>query len=380
MEKSEVVKLAQALIQRPSITPQDAGCQLLLRARLEAVGFTVEELHFGDTSNFWAWHGRGSPCLTLLGHTDVVPPGPLSAWDHPPFASQIHQGKLYGRGAADMKGALAAMVIAAEQFVIHHPEHLGRLSLLVTSDEEGTGDNGTKRVVEWLQQQGESIDYCIVGEPSSEHRVADTVKVGRRGSLTAQITFHGRQGHVAYPQLADNPIHRVIPALQTLLATEWDQPTEDFPATSLQLTRLMADSGATNVIPGQLHATLNWRYTPALTVAQIQQRLLTLWEPYQLSYTIDWRHSAAPFFTSNGVFRQRVLQVVKECTGVVPTLSTSGGTSDGRFIAAMGAEVVEIGLSNATIHQVNESIALEALPLLTQLYQQLLVALLGANG
>ncbi|WP_253306603.1 succinyl-diaminopimelate desuccinylase [unidentified bacterial endosymbiont] len=377
MNHTTVVTLAQALINCPSITPHDAGCQALLMQRLQAVGFTVEPLNFGDTSNFWAWHGSGSPCFTFAGHTDVVPPGPLAAWRYPPFSAQIADGLLYGRGAADMKGAVAAMVIAAERFVTEHPEHSGRLALLITSDEEGEATDGTRRVVETLLQRGERIDYCLVGEPSSESQLGDVIKIGRRGSLSATVTIQGIQGHVAYPHLVDNPLHRTLPALQALLAMEWDQGTAQFPATSLQITDIQAGSGVDNVTPSQLRLHLNWRYSPQLITPQIQQRVTTLLDDYQLPYTIRWRLSGEPFITPRGTLLEAVVAAVQHCTGLTPEQSTAGGTSDGRFIAPMGAQVVELGVSNATIHQANESVSIAELTLLCQLYQQLMRSLLN---
>ncbi len=376
MNHATVVALAQALINSPSITPHDAGCQPLLMQRLQAVGFTVEPLNFGDTSNFWAWHGRGSPCLTFAGHTDVVPPGPLTTWHYPPFSGQIADGRLYGRGAADMKGAVAAMVVAAERFVTEQPEHSGRLALLITSDEEGDATDGTRRVVETLLQRGERIDYCLVGEPSSQSQLGDMIKIGRRGSLSAIVTIQGVQGHVAYPHLADNPIHRTLPALQALLAIEWDQSDAHFPATSLQITEIQAGSGFDNLIPSQLQLRLNWRYSPQISVPQIQQRVLALLDDYQLPYTINWRHSGEPFITPHGALLEAVMATVQAYTGLTPQQSTSGGTSDGRFIAPMGSQVVELGLSHASIHQANESVSVAELTLLCQIYQQLMCSLL----
>lgn len=380
MNHTTVVALTQALINCPSITPHDAGCQALLMQRLQAVGFTVEPLNFGDTSNFWAWHGSGSPCLTFAGHTDVVPPGPLAAWHYPPFSAQIVDGRLYGRGAADMKGAVAAMVVAAERFVTNYPEHSGRLALLITSDEEGEATDGTRRVVETLLQRGERIDYCLVGEPSSQSQLGDVIKIGRRGSLSAMVTIHGIQGHVAYPHLADNPLHRAVPALQALLAMEWDQGNAQFPATSLQITEIQAGSGVDNVIPSQLQLRLNWRYSPQITAPQIQQRVMALLDSYQLSSTISWRLAGEPFSTPPGALLEAVVATVQHCTGLTPEQSTAGGTSDGRFIATMGAQVVELGVSNATIHQANESVCVAELTLLCQLYQQLMVTLLSHSA
>jgi succinyl-diaminopimelate desuccinylase len=376
INRTTVVALAQALIQCPSITPHDGGCQALLMQRLQAVGFTVEPLNFGDTSNCWAWHGSGSPCLTFAGHTDVVPPGPLTAWHYPPFSGQIANGQLHGRGAADMKGAVAAMVIAAERFVTEHPEHPGRLALLITSDEEGEATDGTCRVVETLLQRGERIDYCLVGEPSSQSQLGDVIKIGRRGSLSAMVTIQGIQGHVAYPHLADNPIHRIVPALQALLAIEWDQGNAQFPATSFQITEIQAGSGVDNVIPSQLQLRLNWRYSPQITAPQIQQRVMALLNDYQLDDTISWRLSGEPFITPPGTLLEAVISTVQAFTGFTPQQSTCGGTSDGRFIATMGAQVVELGVSNATIHQANESVSIEELTLLCQLYHQLMLSLL----
>lgn len=382
MNGCPVTALAQELIALPSITPDDAGCQPLLIARLQALGFTVERLTFGEVCNFWAWHGSyrdSAPCLTFAGHTDVVPPGPLQHWQHPPFAARLDKGMLYGRGAADMKGALAAMVVAAERFVTACPQHLGRLAFLITADEEGRATHGTIKVVETLMQRGEQINYCLVGEPSSSERLGDVIKNGRRGSLTGQVLVEGIQGHVAYPQLASNPIHKALPALQALLATEWDRGTSLFPPTRLQLVDLQANGGGSNVIPQALKITCNWRYSPALTDVAIRQRVTELLAQHRLSYTVEWWLSGRPFVTPSGALLDAVVSAVQCCTGVTPHLSTDGGTSDGRFIAQMvpQPQIVELGTINASIHKIDECVSVADLQQLSNIYQQVMITLLG---
>ncbi|UFT95634.1 succinyl-diaminopimelate desuccinylase [Pectobacterium carotovorum] len=371
-----VIELAQQLIKRPSLSPNDEGCQALMIERLTAIGFTVEAMDFGDTQNFWAWRGTGKT-LAFAGHTDVVPSGDESHWQHPPFEPIIRDGMLYGRGAADMKGSLAAMVIAAERFVAAHPNHQGRLAFLITSDEEASAVNGTVKVVEALIARNERLDYCLVGEPSSTHVVGDVVKNGRRGSITANLRVHGVQGHVAYPHLADNPVHRAAPALNELIATEWDQGNAFFPPTTMQIANIQAGTGSNNVIPGELSVQFNFRFSTELTDALIQQRVAELLDRHQLNYTIDWKLSGQPFLTARGELVDAVVNAVKHYNEVTPELLTTGGTSDGRFIARMGAQVVELGPVNATIHKVDECVSAADLQLLSRMYQRIMEQLIA---
>lgn len=371
-----VIELAQQLIKRPSLSPNDEGCQALMIERLTAMGFTVEAMDFGDTQNFWAWRGTGKT-LAFAGHTDVVPSGDESQWQHPPFEPIIRDGMLYGRGAADMKGSLAAMVIAAERFVAAHPNHQGRLAFLITSDEEASAVNGTVKVVEALMARNERLDYCLVGEPSSTHVVGDVVKNGRRGSITANLRVHGVQGHVAYPHLADNPVHRATPALNELIATEWDQGNDFFPPTTMQIANIQAGTGSNNVIPGELFVQFNFRFSTELTDTLIQQRVAELLDRHQLNYTIDWKLSGQPFLTARGELVDAVVNAVKHYNEVTPELLTNGGTSDGRFIARMGAQVVELGPVNATIHKVDECVSAADLQLLSRMYQRIMEQLIA---
>ncbi|MDQ5892257.1 succinyl-diaminopimelate desuccinylase [Pectobacterium aquaticum] len=371
-----VIELAQLLIKRPSLSPNDEGCQALMIERLTAIGFTVEAMDFGDTQNFWAWRGTGKT-LAFAGHTDVVPSGDESHWQHPPFEPIIRDGMLYGRGAADMKGSLAAMVIAAERFVATHPNHQGRLAFLITSDEEASAVNGTVKVVEALMARNERLDYCLVGEPSSTHVVGDVVKNGRRGSITANLRVHGVQGHVAYPHLADNPFHRAAPALNELIATEWDQGNDFFPPTTMQIANIQAGTGSNNVIPGELFVQFNFRFSTELTDVLIQQRVAELLDRHQLNYTIDWTLSGQPFLTARGELVDAVVNAVKHYNEVTPELLTTGGTSDGRFIARMGAQVVELGPVNATIHKVDECVSAADLQLLSRMYQRIMEQLIA---
>ncbi|KHS86313.1 succinyl-diaminopimelate desuccinylase [Pectobacterium brasiliense] len=371
-----VIELAQQLIKRPSLSPNDEGCQALMIERLTAIGFTVEAMDFGDTQNFWAWRGTGKT-LAFAGHTDVVPSGDESHWQHPPFEPIIRDGMLYGRGAADMKGSLAAMVIAAERFVAAHPNHQGRLAFLITSDEEASAVNGTVKVVEALMARNERLDYCLVGEPSSTHVVGDVVKNGRRGSITANLRVHGVQGHVAYPHLADNPVHRAAQALNELIATEWDQGNDFFPPTTMQIANIQAGTGSNNVIPGELFVQFNFRFSTELTDVLIQQRVAELLDRHQLNYTIDWKLSGQPFLTARGELVDAVVNAVKHYNEVTPELLTTGGTSDGRFIARMGAQVVELGPVNATIHKVDECVSAADLQLLSRMYQRIMEQLIA---
>ena len=373
---SDTLQLANELIGRVSVTPEDAGCQELMRGRLAAIGFECQDLPFGDVSNFWARRGNRAPLLVFAGHTDVVPPGPLEQWDSDPFTPQVREGMLYGRGAADMKGSLAAMVTACEAFVAEHPDHKGSIGFLITSDEEGPAVDGTVKVVEWLQQRGATIDWCLVGEPSSSGRVGDVVKNGRRGSLNGKLSVRGKQGHVAYPHLAANPVHLAAPALAELAAMEWDQGNAHFPPTSFQISNLHAGTGAENVIPGELQVMFNLRYSTALTEQQIRARIEALLDRHGLDYTLQWRLSGQPFLTAAGALVEAARAAIREVAHIDTELSTSGGTSDGRFIAPAGAQVLELGPINATIHQVNECVAVTALDELAEMYRRILEKLL----
>lgn len=373
-----VIELAQQLIKRPSLSPHDEGCQELMIARLKAIGFTVEPMNFGDTQNFWAWRGQGQgSTLAFAGHTDVVPTGDEKNWDNPPFEPVIRDGMLYGRGAADMKGSLAAMVVAAERFVAANPNHQGRLAFLITSDEEASATHGTVKVVEALMARNERLDYCLVGEPSSTERVGDVVKNGRRGSITANLRIHGVQGHVAYPHLADNPVHRAMSALNELVTIEWDQGNEFFPPTSMQIANVQAGTGSNNVIPGEMFVQFNFRFSTELTDALIKQRVQELLDRHNLNYSIDWWLSGQPFLTSRGALVDAVVNAVEHYAELTPQLLTTGGTSDGRFIAQMGAQVVELGPVNATIHKVNECVHAADLQLLSRMYQRIMEQLVA---
>ncbi|MFP1725612.1 succinyl-diaminopimelate desuccinylase [Lonsdalea quercina] len=371
-----VIELAQQLIKRPSLSPDDAGCQTLMIERLEAIGFTVEKMNFGETQNFWAWRGTGET-LAFAGHTDVVPSGDASQWQHPPFEPTISDGMLYGRGAADMKGSLAAMVVAAERFVAANPQHQGRLAFLITSDEEADATHGTVKVVEALMARQERLDYCLVGEPSSTSRAGDVVKNGRRGSITANLRIHGIQGHVAYPHLADNPVHRALPALNELVSTVWDEGNEFFPPTSMQIANIKAGTGSNNVIPGELQVQFNFRYSTELTDETIKQRVAELLDRHQLNYTLDWWLSGQPFLTARGALVDAVVNAVEHYSEITPQLLTTGGTSDGRFISRMGAQVVELGPVNATIHKVDECVNAADLQLLSRMYQRIMEQLIA---
>jgi succinyl-diaminopimelate desuccinylase len=365
---SVTLQLTQELIARASVTPADEGCQELLAQRLARAGFEVEKLRYGNVDNFWARHGRSGPVLCFAGHTDVVPTGPLEEWHSDPFKPTIRDGLLYGRGAADMKSGLAAMVTASEEFVGAHPDHRGGLAFLITSDEEGPSVDGTKRVVETLRERGEHIDWCIVGEPSSESSVGDTIKIGRRGSLSGRLTVHGVQGHIAYPQLADNPVHRFAPALAELASRQWDQGNEHFQPTSFQISNLTAGTGAPNVIPGELKARFNLRYSPVQTLESLKHTVEAILKRHQVRYTLEWYVSGEPFYTAPGTLSSAVSEAVRAVTGSAPVFSTGGGTSDGRFIAPLGAQVVELGVVNASIHKVNESVRIEDIDTLHAMY------------
>ncbi len=374
----DTLALTQELIRRPSVSPDDGGCQRLMIERLEALGFAVERLRFGLVENFWATHGPAdAPTFCFAGHTDVVPTGPLEQWHSDPFVPTIRDGVLYGRGAADMKSGLAAMVTATEAFVEAHPRHPGRIAFLITSDEEGPSVDGTRRVAEVLKERRERIDWCLVGEPSSEHAFGDTVKIGRRGSLSGRLTVHGVQGHVAYPELADNPIHGLAPALAELCARTWDEGNEHFGPTTFQVSNLNAGTGAPNVVPGELKARFNLRWSPVQTLAGLQQTVTEIFDRHGVKYSLEWFVSGLPFYTPPGELSRAVGDAVAAVTGRAPTLSTGGGTSDGRFIAPLGAQVVELGVVNRTIHKVNEHVRVEEIAQLREAYVGILQRLLG---
>lgn len=374
---SPTLELAVDLLARRSITPEDAGCQDVMIKRLEAIGFRVERLRFGEVDNFWAERGGSGPLLAFAGHTDVVPTGPEEQWQQPPFEPVIDaEGMLLGRGAADMKGSLAAMVVACEEFVAQHPEHPGRIGLLITSDEEGPATNGTVKVVQWLEARNIKIDWCLVGEPSSTERLGDVIKNGRRGSLGGTLTVRGVQGHVAYPHLAVNPIHQLAPALAELSQQRWDEGNEFFPATTFQVSNIHGGTGATNVIPGEVQVLFNFRFSTEVTEPQLRQRTEEILHRHGLDFDVVWQLSGQPFLTAKGELVAAVVQAVKDETGQVPVLSTAGGTSDGRFIAPTGAQVVELGPLNATIHQVNERVCAQDLNRLTRIYQKTIERLL----
>ncbi len=376
MPMSETLKLAMQLMERPSLTPRDEGCQQLLIGRLEHLGFQVERLHFGGVDNFWAQRGNARPLVAFAGHTDVVPPGPREQWTSDPFKPEIRDGLLYGRGAADMKGSLAAFVTAIEAFLGRHPQHAGAIALLITSDEEGPAVDGTVRVMKWLKAESRVIDYCIVGEPSCQTQFGDTIKIGRRGSLNGQITVHGVQGHIAYPQAGQNPIHEFAPALSALVRTEWDKGNRHFPPTSFQISNIHAGTGAENVTPGELTAQFNFRFSTAVTEEELHRRVEEVLGSCGLRYDLVWRLSGQPFLTPHGRLLDALRLAVRETVGMEPSLSTAGGTSDGRFIAPTGAEVAEFGPLNHSIHRINECIAVADLDLLAQVYARTLEHLL----
>jgi succinyl-diaminopimelate desuccinylase len=365
---SQTLELTQNLMARRSVTPADEGCQAVMTGRLAALGFKIELLRYGNVENFWATHGSGGPLFCFAGHTDVVPTGPLEEWRTDPFVPTVRDGVLYGRGAADMKSGLAAMVTSTEEFVRAHPKHKGTIAFLITSDEEGPSVDGTKRVAEMLAGRGERIDWCVVGEPSSEAAIGDTVKVGRRGSFSGRLTVHGVQGHVAYPQLAENPVHTLAPALAELTSRVWDNGTEYFQPTSFQVSNLNAGTGAPNVIPGELKARFNLRYSPAQTQEGLKEIVEGILRKHGVRFTLEWYVSGEPFYTSPGDLSSAVGAAVEEITGSRPKLSTGGGTSDGRFIAPLGAQVVELGVINASIHKVNESVRVADIDALHRIY------------
>lgn len=374
---SATLDLTRDLLERNSVTPADEGCQDLMARRLEACGFRIEKLRYGNVDNLWAIRGSESPVLCFAGHTDVVPTGPLHEWQSNPFVATIRDGVLYGRGAADMKSGLAAMVTATEAFVAENPGHKGSIAFLITSDEEGPSVDGTKKVVETLMERKQRIDWCIVGEPSSEKATGDMIKIGRRGSLSGRLTVHGIQGHIAYPHLAENPMHTFAPALAELVGRVWDQGNEHFQPTSFQVSNLNVGTGAPNVIPGELKARFNLRYSPVQKLDQLKATVEEILQRHKVRYTLDWHLSGEPFYTPPGKLLKGVSSAVSKILGKAPAYSTGGGTSDGRFIAQMGAEVVELGVPNPTIHKVNECCRVEDIDALHGMYLQALRNLLG---
>ncbi|PAV24982.1 succinyl-diaminopimelate desuccinylase [Tamilnaduibacter salinus] len=372
---SDTLSLAQQLIQKASVTPDDAGCQDLLMARLAPLGFADERLRFEEVDNLWARKGQDGPVLAFAGHTDVVPTGPETHWSHPPFEAGVHDGYLFGRGAADMKGSLAAFVTAAERFVANHPNHKGSIALLITSDEEGPARNGTVKVVETLEARSEKIDWCLIGEPSSTHQVGDTIKNGRRGSLHGYLTVHGIQGHVAYPHMAENPVHKAAPALDALAREHWDEGNEFFPPTTFQVTRLESGMGS-NVIPGEMLVHFNFRYCTENTAESLEARVIDILDRHGLKYDLQWHLSGRPFLTDRGALVEAASGAIEATTGQETTLSTAGGTSDGRFIAPTGAQVLELGPVNATIHKIDECVKADDLDQLSVIYEGILERLL----
>jgi succinyl-diaminopimelate desuccinylase len=375
-KESSVLALTKELIKRPSVTPTDEGCLDLIAERLQPLGFHCQSLPFEEVSNLWAVAGDSGPLFVFAGHTDVVPTGPLNEWQTPPFEPTVRDGLLYGRGAADMKGSLAAIVVACENFFASNPTFNGRIGFLLTSDEEGPAIHGTRAVMNYLQQQGERIDWCLVGEPTCVDRLGDTIKNGRRGSLNCQLTVHGQQGHIAYPHLADNPIHRIAPALTELAAEVWDHGNAFFPPTSFQVSNIHGGTGATNVIPDTINVIANFRFSTAVTEDQLRQRTETILHKHRLRFDIEWQLSGQPFLTEPGELVAAISKAIESETGQAPELSTSGGTSDGRFIAPSGAQVVEFGPINATIHKLNECVACDDLESLARIYCQCLQQLL----
>ncbi len=374
---SKTLDLTRDLISRASVSPTDGGCQAVMIERLEALGFSVENLRFGPVDNFWAKRGSGGPVFCFAGHTDVVPTGPVDDWRSDPFAPVIKDGLLYGRGAADMKSGLAAMLTASEEFVERYPNHRGTLAFLITSDEEGPSVDGTRRVVEVLRERQEAIDWCLVGEPSSESILGDTIKIGRRGSLSGRLTVHGVQGHIAYPQFANNPIHALAPALAELTSRTWDAGNEHFQPTTFQVSNLSAGTGAPNVIPGELKARFNLRFSTVQTVESLKSTVEEILDRHKVKYSLEWFVSGYPFLTAPGVLSEAACRAVLEHQRIRPKLSTGGGTSDGRFIAPMGAQVIELGVINATIHKVNECVRVEDIDLLHHIYRRTLELLLA---
>ena len=373
---SETLELAKSLISKASVTPDDKGCQSIMIERLKKIGFEIHPLKFGDVDNFWATRGNGGPLFAFAGHTDVVPAGNEDAWNTAPFEPTIKDGFLYGRGAADMKGGLASMVTATENFVKENPNHNGTIAFLITSDEEGVAINGTVKVMDYLKENNQKIDFCLIGEPSSSAILGDVIRNGRRGCLNGSLTVKGKQGHIAYPQLANNPIHLVAPALNQLCDEEWDNGNEHFPATSLQISNIHSGYGVTNVIPGELEVLFNFRYSTETTQELLQKRVVEILDDYDFEYSIDWLNSGFPFLTPKGRLVDACAEAISNVKSIEPELSTSGGTSDGRFIAQEGTQVVELGPVNATIHQVNESVLVQDLEDLSRIYSKVLTKIL----
>jgi len=368
LENDPTLQLALDLMSRPSVTPDDEGCQAVMIQRLEKLDFQIEKLRFGDVDNFWARRNTEGPLLVFAGHTDVVPTGPIEKWNIHPFKPEINDGILYGRGAADMKGSLASMIIACENFITQHPDHPGSIGFLITSDEEGPSINGTVKVIEHLEARNEKIDMCLVGEPSSTHKLGDVVKNGRRGSLSGNLTILGEQGHVAYPHLAENPIHTATPALTELVTEQWDKGNDFFPATSFQISNINSGTGANNVIPGECGIMFNLRFSTEVTVEQLKQRIEAILNKHPFKYELEWVLSGHPFLTPKGELVEATCKAIKDICGYDTELSTAGGTSDGRFIAPTGAQVLELGPLNATIHQVNEQVSANDLITLSKVY------------
>lgn len=377
MNRSETLELSLQLLRQPSVTPVDHTCQTIMADRLSAIGFNIENMRFEDVDNLWARRGTTEPVFCFAGHTDVVPTGHLDSWESDPFLPEIRDSKLYGRGSADMKTALAAMVVASERFVKNHPDHKGSIAFLITSDEEGPSINGTVKVIETLEARQEKMKWCLVGEPSSTDTLGDVIKNGRRGSLNAKLTVKGKQGHVAYPHLAINPIHTVSKALSELCETVWDNGNEYFPATSFQISNIQSGTGATNVVPGTLTTLFNFRYSTEVTADELKTRVLEILDRHNVQYDIEWTLSGLPFLTPVGELVNAATKAIKDVTGTDAELSTSGGTSDGRFIAPTGAQVLELGVLNATIHQINEHVNIDELEPLAEIYEQILVNLLA---
>jgi succinyl-diaminopimelate desuccinylase len=374
---SRALELTRELISRQSVSPTDGGCQALMIERLRAIGFEVESLRFGSVDNFWAKRGQGAPVFCFAGHTDVVPCGPLQDWSTDPFSPVMKDGLLFGRGAADMKSGLAAMLTACEEFVGQYPAHRGTIAFLITSDEEGPSIDGTRRVVEVLRERGESIDWCLIGEPSSDRVLGDTIKIGRRGSLSGRLTVHGVQGHIAYPQFANNPVHALAPALAELTSRAWDQGNRHFQPTTFQVSNIAAGTGAPNVIPGELKARFNLRFSTEQTIESLQSTVESILRRHQVNYSLDWFISGYPFLTTPGILSDAASRAVREEMQVTPQLSTSGGTSDGRFIAPMGAQVIELGVINESIHKVNECVRIADIDGLQRIYRRTLELLLA---
>ena len=376
MSETATLALTKQLIAEASVTPDDKNCQAILAERLQKIGFTIEAMNFNDTQNIWARRGNSAPLLCFAGHTDVVPSGPEEKWTSPPFEPTERDGKLYGRGTADMKTSIAAFVTACERLVAEHPEHSGSIALLITSDEEGDAYDGTTKVVDALKARGETIDYCIVGEPTAVNRLGDTIKNGRRGSLSGNLTIKGKQGHIAYPHLAVNPVHTFAPALAELVATQWDKGNAYFPATGFQISNIQGGTGATNVIPGSLNVKFNFRFSTETTDSGLKQRVHEILDKHGLDYDLQWSLSGQPFLTEAGELTQVAQAAIAEVCGISAELSTSGGTSDGRFIKAIARELIELGPVNASIHQIDEHIELAAVPELSAVYQNIMKRLL----